>query len=403
MNMEINAYFTVKALIEGTCTTIDFSHYSYVMKLCKASGAQDIIHRESEVYFSQGGESLLHCIPYEGGLAETPLVYCDLFCAGICTDKNILINSFSNASNTNNWTVFNKKLSRGETTKNQRFDKICAISEKRIFIDPQFPIGHPKDPFEKSKIERQLAARLRYEALESEYMINGYPDQGEASLCGPAVFFYVLLKDDPASYCQVIKDLWNDGRAMIGDLKVIPSKWVCNPKNYTSHSGETRVPAIDWISMASLRDNENIFFDYSSPDQQFSGLTMPEGIAKWAQSMGATVIYRDMSLFSWSVRKVIELSDYVSPTTHVAVLINHGLIYGGESGFPSHWIVLEEKLQVVGTSKPIDQNTSPDTQVDVELFSWAERKKMSKFYINRTRTLKDLCSYVYGAVVFEKF
>ncbi|WP_167458082.1 hypothetical protein [Rahnella woolbedingensis] len=269
-----------------------------MMKLCKASGAQDILNSEPETSFSQEGESLLHCIPYEENLAEVPLVYCDIFCAGICTDKSILINSFTNASSTNNWTIFNKKFSTGETTKNQRFDKICTISNKRIFIDPQFPVGHPKDPFEKSKIERQLAARLKYEASGMDYMEKKYPNQGDASLCGPAAFMYILLKDNPVLYCQYIKDLWNEGSTKLGNLEVNPSTGCCSPLNYTESDGSTRVSAIDWISMASLRDEENIFFDYKSPDDAFSGATLPEGIIKWVKSMGAEVINTDMTLFS---------------------------------------------------------------------------------------------------------
>ena len=400
--MDVNAYFTLKALNQDACVTIDFTKYTYVMSLREASGEQDTLHSEPETAFTQDGHSAHHHMTFVNAPSEKPLVYCDIFCQGLCTDKNILINSFPDASTTNNWTVFNKKFSSAETTKNPAFDKICTISNHRIFIDSQFPVGHPNDPFEKSKIERQLRARLEYRSSEVDYIKNKYPDQGEASLCGPAVFLYILLKDNPKVYSQYIKNLWNDGQAMLGHLNIRPSKGVCNPENYTLLSGETRVSAIDWISMASLRDSENIFFDYKSPDDQFSGLTMPEAIIKWVKSIGAKVVYHDMSLFSWPIYKVAKLSSYVSQNTNVAVLINHGLIYGGESGYPTHWVVFESGLQVVNALQSVDENTTGEAMIDVELFSWGESKRMSEFHIKRTRTLKEFSSYIYGAVVFDK-
>lgn len=124
MIMEVNAYFSIKAVNKDECITIDFSKYTYIMKFCKASSTREVLHAEPEKAFTQDGHSAHHRMEYDKTLAEKPLVYCDIFCQGLCTDKSILINSFPDASETNNWTVFNKKLSTGETTKSQRYDKI---------------------------------------------------------------------------------------------------------------------------------------------------------------------------------------------------------------------------------------------------------------------------------------
>lgn len=51
--MDINAYFSIKALHQDDCITINFTTYTYVMKLCQASGARDVIHAESETAFTQ--------------------------------------------------------------------------------------------------------------------------------------------------------------------------------------------------------------------------------------------------------------------------------------------------------------------------------------------------------------
>ncbi|MFU2319135.1 hypothetical protein [Rahnella sp. PCH160] len=400
--MDVNAYFTLKALNQDACVTIDFTKYTYVMSLREASGEQDILHSEPETAFTQDGHSAHHHMTFVNAPTEKPLVYCDIFCQGLCTDKNILINSFPDASTTNNWTVFNKKFSSAETTKNPAFDKICTISNHRIFIDSQFPVGHPNDPFEKSKIERQLRARLEYRALASEYMRFQFPDQRDASLCGPAAFLFSLLKDRPDVYSQFIKDLWNDGIGILGSLKVIPSEGCCHPVNYTRPDASTRLPAIDWISLASLRDNENIFMKYNSPDDTVSGITLPEGIIKWVSAVGAEIIFHEMTLTSWSKNKVLELNKLVEPTNHVAVLVNDGLLSGGESGYPSHWIVLEEKLSLYESNLLVSSETSDSELVDAKLFSWGESKELSKFRLSGPMSFGKYRTYVYGCVVFKK-
>ncbi|RJT32040.1 hypothetical protein [Rahnella woolbedingensis] len=85
------------------------------------------------------------------------------------------------------------------------------------------------------------------------------------------------------------------------------------------------------------------------------------------------------------------------------VLINHGLILGLGSGYPSHWIVLESSLRLAGTQENITEETSDNELVDIEIFSWGELKYMSEFPISRSRTLKEFCSYIYGAVVIKNF
>lgn len=399
--MKIYSRFTVKPVGLDDCSSIDLTKYAYVIKFCDASGQQSILHEDAKSHFLKSGESKLHCFEYNGNKLELPLVRCDIYFEEIITDKNIFVNSFSNDNATNNWTVFNKKFSKGLTTNSNNFDKICNISNHRIFIDTRFSVGDPLDPFEKSKIERQLNNRLKYLPSPQDYMFNNYPDQNESSLCGPATFLYALLKDRPDLYSKYIKDLWNVGKAILGSLEITPSQGCRHPTNYTSSDGQTRVPAIDWISMASLRDDMN-FFDYSSPDEEFSGITMPSAIVEWATGVGSKIIFNNMSLGALAKYMIIEISNYVSSENHVAVLVNDGLLKGYPSKGPTHWIMWDSKIISVSTELPVDENT-PDTDlVDLSVFSWGEVKKMSSFRINRTRSFKEFCGYIYGAVVFEK-
>ncbi|MCS3604099.1 hypothetical protein M2371_003335 [Buttiauxella sp. BIGb0471] len=399
--MNIYAKFSVKAVGIDDCSAIDFSRYSYIIKLCHTSDRDNVISSEPETKFSQSGESSLHCMNYTGSSSELPVTYCDIYCAGVCTDK-IYIKSFSDGESSHDWTVLNKKFSKGETTQSKNYDKICNISSHRIFIDSQFPVGHPDDPFEKSKIERQLAARLKFQPSPNDYMKNKYPDQQDSSLCGPAAFIYSLLKDRPDLYANFIKELWNTGSSELVNITISPSKGTTTPINYTKPTGRTRVPAIDWIALASLRDCENTIMSYSSPDDEISGITMPDSIVNWASAVGSNIIYHEMKITHFSRDTIVQLSQYVDSSNHVAILIDHELLLGGRTGYPTHWVVWESKLKNALTNNPININTSDSELVCLDLFSWGEMKSMNSFDINRNRGFKDFCSFIYGAVVFSK-
>ncbi|MBA8064689.1 hypothetical protein HV077_20365 [Citrobacter freundii] len=404
--MKIHTRFSIKPIGLDNCSTIDFTKYSYVIKFHSATGEQSILHTENENVFSKDGHSLLHFFEYSKS-SKIPLARCDIYCSGKITDRNIYINSFPNDNLSNSWTIFNKKFSKGETTSNSNYDKICNISNHRIFIDSQYPVGNPLDPFEKSKIERQLKARLTKPTpalSQIDYIYHPYPHQGESSLCGPATFFYALLKDNPRIYSQYIKDLWNSGKAMLGSIEVKPSQGCCHPTKYSKPSGKTRTPAIDWISMASLRDTFNDD-GYYSPDDKVRGITMSDDIANWANAVGGKVIYNSGISYtsSWNQDLVTWLNNYISSDYHVAVLINDGLLSDTWSWniTPTHWIMWTGKLISEKTKKPVDKSTSSDTLVDLELFSWGEVRLMNQ-YRKMAPTLSEFCKSIYGAVIFKK-
>jgi hypothetical protein len=71
--------------------------------------------------------------------------------------------------------------------------------------------------------------------------------QRGSSLCGPASFMYAIATDKPHVYVKYIIDLYEQGEAAIGNLRVKPG---ADCKNYKAE----RITDIDWIGLASLRD-----------------------------------------------------------------------------------------------------------------------------------------------------
>ena len=277
----------------------------------------------------------------------------------------------------------------------------CSISRDRVFNDSEHPIGTASDPFEKSKVIEQLRVRLarsQGQYVSTQERITPQPNQQETSLCGPAAFFYALLKDRPDLYTQAIIDLWETGETTIGQLHIKPSYGCRNPKNFSDTAAGDRISAIDWISLASLRDSENALLDYDSPSDQVSGITLPSKVESWFTKAGATVVFDNIQFRGHiNQEKLLELLSYLSPQHHVTSLVCASMVEGGAGVGKNHWIVWEGAPQT--QNGEIDQTTAPEEKiVDSQMFSWG----YVSHQVTRSYTLGQLVKDIYGGAVFSK-
>lgn len=277
----------------------------------------------------------------------------------------------------------------------------CSISYRRVFNDSEHPMGTASDPFEKSKVIEQLRVRLarsQGQCVSTPERITPQPNQQETSLCGPAAFFYALLKDRPDLYAQSIIDLWETGETTIGQLHIKPSYDCRNPKNFSDTAAGDRISAIDWISLASLRDSENALLDYDSPSDQVSGITLPSKVESWFIKAGATVVFDNIQFRGHiNQEKFLELLSYLSPQHHVTSLVCASMVEGGAGVGKNHWIVWEEAPQT--QNGEINQTTAPEDKiVDSQMFSWG----YVSHQITRSYTLGQLVKDIYGGAVFSK-
>lgn len=111
---------------------------------------------------------------------------------------------------------------------------ILNISRKQIFVTPEYPAGHQNDPFKKDRIEQELRDRL---AAGRQSQGEGYPNQKRSSLCGPAAYFYCLLKDRPDLYQIAVKQLWETGKANFANLEIKAGD-AAQPKNFFDEAGD---------------------------------------------------------------------------------------------------------------------------------------------------------------------
>lgn len=302
-----------------------------------------------------------------------------------------------------------KDTTKLEQNKEINITVLKVTARKRAFEDQDNKEGTAKDPFSKARIEQQILNRL---------IGYDYPNQKYTSLCGPAAFFYCLLKDQPSIYEQVAWDLWNYGNVQLGNLKIKPSKDCRYPEGIY----KVGISGLDWITLASLRDTENAVMDYQVRDTEstigfmtegLAGLTMVSRLKLWFENVGAkcifnnTVLWTPFGLNHAKLKHLLDLNLYADkPDYHVITLIGMGMMKGTQDRqtgkYPSpnkeHWIVWEGKITSL-SGHEINESTPLIEKVNLKAFSWG---KVEQNYLRPDLTLGELLEYVFGGIVVKK-
>ena len=264
------------------------------------------------------------------------------------------------------------------------------------------------NPFEKNIILMTLKERIVNLVVTKRHTTNAtlpiisnptksyYPDQGPTSLCGPAAFFYCLLVDRPDLYAKCVIDLWEKGEAQIKSLRIKPSENCKKPKSLMREVSNY-INGVDWITLASLRDSENMILDYDEESDKVAGITLEGKIKQWFLKVGATILYSNVTYgFHIDKDKLLRLVAYKQqyPQSHIISLINAGLLSKKETffKFKSHWIVWKTIPQSNG--KDIDSTTQNVDTIEQNVITWGYDN-----YEVPPRELQQYLSYNFGAMV----
>ncbi len=191
-----------------------------------------------------------------------------------------------------------------------------------------------------SKIDR-LDFRLTLDARRAN---PGTINQSKASLCGPASLMYSLACDKSNVYAQYATDLFETGKANLGKLRVTPG---ADCRNYNPFG---KISAADWVTLASLRDSENAFFDYDEADDELAGITLPGQLADWFESVGYSEVSNETNLyFTKGEDDFREAADLLSRGYRVCLFVDlNGVDTANRRGplrqvftTANHWVVLK--------------------------------------------------------------
>ncbi|REF26048.1 hypothetical protein BDD26_0612 [Xenorhabdus cabanillasii] len=283
-------------------------------------------------------------------------------------------------------TIETKPVSDGDNTV-----ELKITIPERPFIAKEYPIGHEKDPFEKSKIESEIQSALSKRT---------YPNQGGASLCGPAAFFYCLQIDRPDIYEQAARELWKYGKTKIGQLEIKPGEGCRHPNGTFYNQYGARISGLDWLTLASLRDSENMIMSYDEVDDRVAGITMWGKLSEWFEKAGYEKVFDNISLSHSNITDIMTLNDYMKKGYRVVSLISAGMLksYPGETSAKNHWIVWEgEVCNSIGLSINSSNRINNDTIVNLNLFSWGDVDEQ----IRSNKSLSYFLKHTFGGLVFK--
>ena len=85
-------------------------------------------------------------------------------------------------------------------------------------------------------------------------------NQGNVDVCVPAALVYEIAKTRPEEYVKAVTELFDNGQTTLGKWKLTPNE---DLRRYAIPK-DANIAEADWIIIASVRDLENWFFDYSS-------------------------------------------------------------------------------------------------------------------------------------------
>ena len=251
---------------------------------------------------------------------------------------------------------------------------------ERPFIAKEYPLGHPRDPFEKNTIEYEINDRF-----------NGFsfPSQIVSSVCGSAVFFYCLQRDRPDVYAQAVRELWRFGKTKIGELIISPGEGCRHPRGtFYSDDGSPKISGADWMTLVGLRDSENTLFSFDILDCPVAGVTLWPILTEWFEKAGYKKVFSNVGITQAGLQGIRDLNEFVQKGYKVVTLISDSLLYTSKSILmvPAHWVVWD---------CPVMQD--PDGYISLNLFSWGKvtnwikPEKDLQFFINR----------FFGGVVFK--
>jgi hypothetical protein len=237
-------------------------------------------------------------------------------------------------------------------------------------------------------------------------------DQGQSSLCGPAVFIYCLAKRKPMQYAQYVIDLYEKGEATIGRLKVKPGEDCKNFDPKPKRGERQLISEADWIALAGLRDSENNFLDYDHPNDQISGITLPGAISEWFAFADFLAVRKNTNIiFDESLYTLLQAHKKHVSGACVCLFVGANVLQGFPKGKSpaDHWVVLNSPIKIDG--KPVNKlvaqgkkvtqdKTLLDKKIQFSIFTW----KSDNYPVNRNDpnlTVGKFLDYFYGYVAAQ--
>ena len=173
-------------------------------------------------------------------------------------------------------------------------------------------------------------------------------DQTNTPFCGCAAITVCLLMKEPLTYISIMRSLWENGYFY---TKKSRTRITASSSILRNSGNRVRIPAVDWMILAVLRDSEQLLFRIDPSDRglelNIEGITTPWEISGWMEELfnySSRNVDFDWTITGGDLSALRAGADNLNRAGGITVMLvsYDGLIRGQELTFPipQHWIVL---------------------------------------------------------------
>jgi len=234
-----------------------------------------------------------------------------------------------------------------------------------------------------SRLHRATIATELAERVMDPTKIN----QGHVDVCVPAALAYNIAKTRPEDYVKAVTGLFDNGQTTLGKWNLTPNE---DLKRYAIPK-DAEIAEADWIIMASVRDSENWFFDYSSvkdsggtSDGEYKDMLSKAGFMD-IQDDNNNLIHKDAD----NLKKADEL---YSKHYQVAIRIDAAAL-----GNPPKFISRSNHRVVLASNVRANFST-PSSPVSMDVFTWGGKRALPSDSDGApvVMTLEKFLNFYYG-------
>ncbi|MFM2415710.1 MAG: hypothetical protein RL385_433 [Pseudomonadota bacterium] len=229
--------------------------------------------------------------------------------------------------------------------------------------------------------------------------------QRDTSLCGPAAFVFAFAKKNSMAYAKYAMDLYENGRAWLGKMEVVPSADCKAWRRPVSTQGV--IEPVDWVALASIRDSSNLLLDYDEPSDRVAGITGARSIESWFSRCGyfPTVLRSTNLVRNKSLWALLCASRERTQGAHPALLIGADLLTKQSGGtlIPNHWVVLGSDVRVGSQYSAAllargETAVASDTSLLAQTISFQVYTWGTSWVLPGSTTVSTFLDYFYGFV-----
>lgn len=232
--------------------------------------------------------------------------------------------------------------------------------------------------FEKSKVpgvwpglnKSQIVAEMRSRVTDP-FQVN----QGGQPFCGPATIVFELVRRDPLRYVEICRSLF-----LVGGFHTQSQRWISPSPRLRGSQGNLRMPQVDWMLLATLRESENLIFavDANAPEilRNMSGMTKSWEIAGWVREiLGCREVQYHHAYFVGDIIALQKAADAINAGGVALALITAEGMLGNRPplvAYPSHWIVLLGNIAIQSTIP----GQAEGGRLSFDIYTWARQMRV---------------------------